>query len=127
MLSYYCWHCYGLNAAATGRCPSCGQSIEPPQAADLVDRLLWACRHPNPDVAVMAARRLGGLCDGQAAAGLRALLDVPPDPYVAAEALRSLLKCGQIDALGDLLRRWAANGPILLRAEARDALASRSG
>lgn len=127
MLTYYCWNCYGLNPRPSGPCVRCGHEVEPPPEADLLNRLLWATRHPNPDVAVMAVRRLGIQGDAATAEALRELLEDPPDPYIAAEALRSLVQLLGADELGELLRRLADNGPVPVRAQARRALARPSG
>jgi len=75
----------------------------------------------------MAVRRLGTRGDATTAEALRALLEDPPDPYVAAEALRSLVDLLGVDELGGLLRPLADSGPVLVRAQARRALARRSG
>jgi HEAT repeat protein len=124
--TYYCWHCYGHNRRASGRCAYRGQEIAAPAETALSETLIWAARHPDPDVAIMAVRRLGVLGDPAAAGPVRDLIDDPPDPYVAAQALRSLVALSTIAALEPLLERLASDGPVLVRAAAREALARRT-
>lgn len=128
-MAYYCWHCYGRNDVDNGLCEHCGGEIGPPPHVSAVQRLIWATRHPDPDVAILATRRIGTEGDVRAVPALRALIDEPPDPYVAAEALRSLVALSGIDAQRQLLQQLADDGPILLRTAARkflDAGAARA-
>ena len=83
---------------------------------------MWGLRHRDPDVAVMAARRLGGCSDPQALDALRGVLDQPPDPYVTAAALRSLVRIGGADVWRGELERFAHRGPALLRRTALNLL-----
>lgn len=123
-MAYYCWFCYGRNARASGPCAHCGHEIAPPPSATETERLIWATRHPDPDVAIISTRRLGQEGDRAAIPTLRELIDTPPDPYVAAEALRALLALSSVRAELVLLTRLAADGPVMLRHEARLALAA---
>lgn len=120
---YYCWFCYGHNDHARGPCAHCGDEISPPPDADRTARLIWALDHPDSDVAMLSTRRLAGLGDRSAIPALRNCVVRAPDPYLAAEALRSLLVLSTPAAEKELLDRLARDGPVLLRDQARDALA----
>ena len=100
---YRCWHCYGSNSQPTGRCPHCGEEIAAPPDVSYDERLAWTLRHPDPDRAMMAARVLGVRRAYSAAPQLLGVRD-PPDPYVGAEALRSLIAIQGAEALHALLR-----------------------
>ena len=71
----------------------------------------------------MAARRLGRCSGPDAVRALRGVLDGPPDPYVAAAALRSLVEIEGAEAWRNELERLARGGPVLLRGTALDLLA----
>ncbi|WP_188897573.1 HEAT repeat domain-containing protein [Microlunatus endophyticus] len=120
--TYYCWSCYGRNDHASGPCDHCGDEIEPPADADLTTRLVWGIRHPNPDVALMSVRRLPMVGDSSAIPALRAAVIDPPDPYVAAAALKSLLSLSSVAEEEELLRSSVSTGPPLVASIAREAL-----
>lgn len=96
-------------------CVHCGGEISAPPSATETERLLWATRHPDPDVGIMAAKRLGTQGDPAAIPALRGLVEDALDPYVAAEALRSLLILSSDTAEKALLQRLQSSGPVLLR------------
>lgn len=119
VLVYWCFHCYGVNPRPDGRC---GQSVAPPSGTTEVDRLAWALRHPDGDRALLAARSLGRRHDRSAVAALRAAVDDPSDPFVAAEALRSLVALEGSETLRGWLHHLAATAPFLVREVATEAL-----
>ena len=121
-MTYYCWTCYGRNDKDGGVCEHCGHEISPPVTASTAQRLEWAIRHPDPDVAILATRRLSVEGDETSLPFIRAVIANPPDPYVAAEALRSLLALSDIDTERGLVERLAETGPLLLRHIASAAL-----
>jgi hypothetical protein len=121
-LIYYCWCCYGRNERGTGPCARCAGEIAAPPNTTLTRRLLWATRHPDPDVAIMATRRLAAVRATDAIPSLRSLITDPPDPYVAAEALRTLIELSGTEAEHAFLVRLAESGPALLRSLARSFL-----
>ncbi|MFC4242907.1 HEAT repeat domain-containing protein [Gryllotalpicola reticulitermitis] len=123
-MAFYCWACYGRNDHTTGACVHCGHEISPPAEATETQRLIWALRHPDPDVAIISARRLGAEGNAEAVSALREAIDRPPDPYVAGEALHSLLALSTVDNEKQLLERLAAGGPFMLRRQAERALAA---
>lgn len=120
---YYCWFCYRHNDRACGPCARCGKEISPPPDADQTARLIWALHHPDSDVAMLSTRRLGQLGDRSAIPALRKCVVRTPDPYLAAEALRSLLVLSTPAAEKELLDRLARDGAVMLRNQARGALA----
>jgi hypothetical protein len=120
--SIYCWGCYGLNEAARGRCRWCGQPIEEPPGTSFVDRLVWALHHPLHDRRILAAKALGERREAGARGALRTVIDEGDDPYLAAEALRSLLLIDGAAAHRDLVERLSGQGSVPVRAVARRAL-----
>lgn len=120
--TYYCWTCYGRNSRSSGPCEHCGHEIRPPADATLTGRLVWGIRHPDPDVALMSTRRLAAIGDPSTIPALRASVADPPDPFVAAEALRSLLMLSSVHDEQELLRSLAEDGPTQLKRVAREAL-----
>ncbi len=121
-MTTYCWHCYCRNDQPAGVCRQCGMEISAPADATLIDRLLWGSRHPDPDVAMIAVHRLAGVGDSTVAPALRRLVENPPDPYVGAEALRSLLAVSDVKTEVGLLEHLAEHGSLLTRLVAVDAL-----
>lgn len=107
--TYYCWRCYGRNLRSSGPCASCGQPIQPPTAASYEDRLIWALGHPLPGTQMIAAQVLGDLREAAAERPLRALVDAA-DPFLAAQALQSLVSIVGVDGLRDLLQGLAEFG-----------------
>lgn len=121
-MTTYCWQCYARNDRASGACRRCGGEIADPPGASVTERLLWGAAHPDPDVAMIAVRRLAALGDAGAVPSLRRLVLDPPDPYVGAEALRSLLTLSSAGTERDLLVQLARHGPVLTRRIAVEAL-----
>jgi HEAT repeat protein len=119
---YRCWHCYGTNSDPAGGCAHCGEKIAAPPDASYDERLAWALRHPDPDRAMMAARVLGERRAESAAPHLLGVVRDPPDPYVGAEALRSLIAIQGAEALHPLLEELARKESFLLAGVARQAL-----
>lgn len=121
-LTYYCWHCYGENVRADGACVRCGRQIEPPSETTYDDRLLWALHHPIAENRMTAIQLLGSRRERRARAALRALALDTTEPYVAAEALKSLIAIDGAAAMRGLLETLASSSPPLVRRVARQAL-----
>lgn len=119
---HWCFHCYGLNPRPEGRCVRCGNEVAPPPGTTEIDRLAWALRHPDGDRAVLAARALRHHHDPSAAAALRAAVTDPSDPFVAAEALRSLVAIEGVEPLRGWLEQLASAAPFLVRYVATEVL-----
>ena len=123
---YYCWHCYGRNSMPSGPCELCGAEIAASQEASSESLLIWGIRHPDPDVAIISTRRLAEHCGPAVVAALRDAIAAPPDPYVAADALQSLLAVSSVEVERSLLQQLAQEGSVMLRSAAVSALESAS-
>lgn len=121
-MNYYCWHCYRVNRRPQGACVACGGEVAPPAEASYVERLLWELGHPLPDRQLVAAHVLGRLGDPRSREPLRRLASGAADPYLAAEALDSLLALDGVAMHWPLLVRLQQIGPVPVRALARRAL-----
>ena len=123
--TYYCWHCYCPNSSPAGSCVECGRDIEQPPGTTWTDQLLWALGHPIPENQMMAAQILGERREIAAADPLRALVE-SCDPYLAAQALRSLVSIvGAAAIADDLLQPLADSGAPAVRRVALRALSAR--
>ncbi len=120
---YWCFHCYAINPRPTGPCERCGRSVQAPEGLSYEDRLVWVLRHPDGDRAINAARILGQRRAGAAAPALRAVVADGRDPYLAAEALRSLIAIEGRDQIRELLQELAASDSFMVATVAKRALA----
>ncbi|MGO9882092.1 MAG: HEAT repeat domain-containing protein [Solirubrobacteraceae bacterium] len=117
--THYCWRCYATNNEPAGRCRSCGGPIAQPATATWTDQLIWALGHPLPGRQMIAAQILGRRREIRAAEPLRELVD-KADPYLAAQALQSLVLIVGVPAIRDLLDRLARTGsPAVCRVAQR--------
>ena len=120
--TYYCWRCYGANRVPVGACASCGRPIEKPPETSYVEQLIWALGHPLPGTQMIAAQVLGERGEPAAAGPLRALVQDAADPFLAAQALRSLVSIAGVDGTRDLLEPLAKSGAPAVQAVAMRAL-----
>lgn len=125
-LRFYCYACYGLVPRTEGRCPNCGELVDPPPGTEYAD-LLWALRHPVVDVAMTAVGILGARHESRAVAPLRALARDSDDPYLAAEAVRSLVAIEGLEPEREFLLEIAESGRLVPAAAAARALGRRTG
>lgn len=121
--TFFCWSCRARVDVDSGSCRHCGGRIEPPPAADYVDRLIWALGHPLVERRLVAARLLGERCEARATAPLRDLAEHSDDPYLAAVAVESVVAIVGVDASRALLRRIASTGAAPVRGIVADLLA----
>jgi hypothetical protein len=119
--THYCWRCYATNPEPVGPCRSCGGPIEQPASATWTDQLIWALGHPLPGRQMIAAQVLGQRREIRAAAPLRVLVG-NADPYLAAQALQSLVLILGADAIGDMLNELARTGAPAVSRVAQRAL-----
>jgi HEAT repeat protein len=126
-LTYYCWHCYGESVLSRGPCERCGRPIEAPEATTYLERLLWALDHPLGEIRLFAVQALGARRDRSAAGRLRELATETRDPYVAAEAVRSLVLIEGEENVRDVLERVIETGTAPARRAAREALSGSPG
>jgi hypothetical protein len=123
--TYYCWHCYAANSQPTGACVECGHNVEQPAEATWTDQLIWALGHPIPETRMIAAQVLGQRREAAAERPLRALVR-DSDPFLAAQALHSLVAIVGVAALRDeLLEPLARTGAPAVRQVALLALDGR--
>jgi HEAT repeat protein len=106
----YCWHCYAENDRSSGPCEQFGRPVESPCETTYVEQLVWALRHPLPGRQMMAAQILGDRRERAAVEPLRELVDTG-DPYLAAQALRSLVAIVGPEPERPLLEQLARSGP----------------
>jgi HEAT repeat protein len=104
-LTHFCFECYAENEQPEGACVRCGGSIAAPPDTRYAELLIWALRHPIAPVATHAAALLGAVGDRRAVEPLRAIVEDPPDPYLAAAALESLVSLQGVEELRPLLER----------------------
>jgi HEAT repeat protein len=121
-LTYFCFECYAENERPEGACVRCGGAIEPPPDTSYADLLIWALHHPLAPVATHAAAVLGDVGDRRAIGPLHVLIDDPPDPYIAAAALASLVALQGVDELRPLLERLAREAAPPVRRVAKNSL-----
>lgn len=120
---YWCFHCYGLNAAESGPCVHCGRPIEAPASISYDERLIWTLGHPDGVRALIAARTLGEHRVRGAGPALRSVIATGADPFLAAEALRSLIKIDGAEAIRGLLEELSGSEPFMVAEVAKRALA----
>jgi hypothetical protein len=121
-LTYYCWHCHGENDAGHGSCQHCGRRIEAPEGTAYFDQLLWALDHPLAEIQLFAAQTLGARRARAAIERLRRLALEASDPYVAAEAVRSLVSIEGVESVGDVLEQVMQTGTAPARRAAEESL-----
>ncbi|HVW47502.1 MAG TPA: HEAT repeat domain-containing protein [Solirubrobacterales bacterium] len=119
---HWCYHCYGVNPAPSGPCVHCGQEIAQPNDLSYDQQLIWALGHPDGDRAIMAARTLGIHRAREAVPRLHEVALDGADPFLAAEALRSLVAIEGVDPLRLLLTEFAEHGSLLPAGVATEAL-----
>ena len=96
---HWCFHCYGLNPHPSGPCVRCGRTVARPPGLSYDQQLMWTLGHPDGDRAVIAARILGSLRSRDASPALRQAVTAHRDPYLAVEALRSLIAIDGVERL----------------------------
>jgi uncharacterized paraquat-inducible protein A len=118
---HYCWHCYAENERPSGACSRCGHSIDRPADTSYTEQLIWALGHPLPGTQMIAAQVLGARRDLVAEQPLRQLV-VSSDPFLAAQALDSLVAIVGVAGARDLLEPLAESGPPAVQSVAIRAL-----
>jgi hypothetical protein len=98
--------------------------VQFPEGLTYEDRLVWALHHPDGDRAMVAAQILGQRRAAVAAPALRAVATDGGDPYLAAEALRSLIAIEGSDQIRELLDEPAACDSFMVAGVAARALAT---
>lgn len=119
-LTRLCPACYEPNRASEKHCRRCGARLESEETFD--ERLIWALRHPDTSVAVLAAELLAARKARQAIPALLELTE-SPDPYRAAAATAALGAFRGDPTVAAALGRLAEAPSFLVRGAARAALA----
>jgi hypothetical protein len=104
----WCFHCYAVNRDPSGPCVHCGAPIESPAGLSYDQQLIWTLDHPDGDRALTAARILGSLRSRDASPALREAVIAGRDPFLAAEALRSLIAIDGVERWRPWLEQLAA-------------------
>lgn len=116
MITWFCPECFAEVDPSVERCPACGAST-PVDERTYEQKLIRALDHRLPDRRRLAARILGMVGSRAALPKLVDAATDPSDPYVAAEAARSL---ALIEPHHPLVRRLREHGPVLTRAAVRE-------
>jgi hypothetical protein len=119
--TYYWWHCYATNRTPSGACEDCGREIHKPDGTSYTHELIWALGHPLSGTQMIAAQILGDRRDPVAEEPLRRLVH-HRDPFLAAQALQSLIALRGIAQVRELLISLAATGPLAVSGVATRAL-----
>jgi broad specificity phosphatase PhoE len=93
-----------------------------PAGLSKADRLVWTLGHPDGDRAILAARALGRLGAHRAVPALRLVVETSADPYLAREALRSVLAIEGADTMHAWLVDLAGHAGFMVRQIAEEAL-----
>ncbi len=127
MVRFYCPRCWRDFGEDLRQCPFCGLDIHALlRSKDMVERLIIALDHPEPSTPVRAAWLLGRLGDPRAVGPLIDLIGRTSDIYIARAAVAAL---GEFDTpeAKEALRALLDHAADVLREDAREAMASRSG
>lgn len=116
MITWFCPECLAEVDPKAERCPSCGASTDADDRT-YEQKLVRALDHHLSDRRLLAARILGSIRSRAAIPRLAEAATDPTDPYVAAEAARSL---ALIDSRHPVVRRLRETGPVLARAAVRE-------
>jgi hypothetical protein len=87
---------------------------------------MWTLGHPDGGRAVTAARILGSLGCREASPALRDAVTADRDPFLAAEALRSLLAIDGVGRWRAWLEELATHALLMVRDVAQRALGPQS-
>jgi len=88
---FWCYHCYAPSDHPSGPCAARGKPVERPPGTSRMDILIWELGHPDPELAILAARALGRVKTHQSATALRMVVESGADISLRAEALLSLI------------------------------------
>jgi HEAT repeat protein len=112
VITWFCPECFAEVDAGAERCPACG-SLTDADDRTYEEKLMRALHHHLSDRRLLAARILGAIRSRGAVPELAEAAADRTDPYVAAEAARSL---ALIQPDHPLVRRLREDGPMLTRA-----------
>jgi HEAT repeat protein len=120
-VTWFCLSCFAEVEDAQRQCPNCGVDLTALDSESLDERLVRALGHRLAGRRIVVAQVLG---NRRAASAVPALAEVAirdDDPFVAAEAVRALVRIGTDNALA-AARTVATWGSVVPRRAARAAL-----
>jgi hypothetical protein len=121
-MRYFCPCCWADFAEDLATCPRCGVDIHAFwDSKNMVERLILALDHPEPETPIRAAWVLGERREAGAAQALAGLVRRTGDVYVAIAAVEALGKIGTPEALG-FLRTLSVYPARMVREVAREIL-----
>ena len=121
-MRYFCPCCWADFAEDLATCPRCGVDIHAFwDAKNMVERLILALDHPEPETPIRAAWVLGERREGGAAQALAGLVRRTRDVYVAVAAVEALGEIGTPEAMG-FLRTLSVYPARMVREVAREIL-----
>jgi hypothetical protein len=116
VITWFCPDCFAEVDPDVDLCPACGASTHV-DGRTYEQKLIRALDHRLPDRRRLAARVLGMIRSRAAVSKLVHAATDPSDPYVAAEAARSL---ALIQPDHPLVRQLREDGSVLMRAALRE-------
>lgn len=122
MVIWYCIECWSEIKKDASLCPKCGARQDILEQESLVNKLIRALRHPEPQTSVRAAFLLGKLKANAAVPALIQLSCSTSDPYLAAESIRALGEIGGQEAYKAIRELLEGNISVIVRDAAREAL-----
>jgi len=121
-MRYFCPRCWADFAEDLATCSRCGADIHAFwDSKDMVEKLILALDHPEPETPIRAAWILGQRREVGAAQALAALVRRTRDIHVAIAAVEALGKIGTPEALG-FLRTLSVYPARMVREAAQETL-----
>ena len=121
-MRYFCPRCWADFAEDLATCSRCGADIHAFwNSKDMVEKLILALNHAEPETPIRAAWILGQRREVGAAQALAALVRRTRDVYVAIAAVEALVKIGTPEALG-FLRTFSVYPARMVREAAQEIL-----
>ncbi len=89
---FYCSNCWNEINIDVEICPHCSASQSILQQESFEKKLIRSLKHPEPKTVIRAVKILGELKSKEALPYLFGILKVQNDPFIIAEAVKSILK-----------------------------------
>lgn len=96
-MTYYCSNCWNEIEKETEVCPHCGKAQYLLQQEPFENKLIRSLKHPEPKTVIRAINILGELNSEEALPFLYEVLKTQNDPFIIAEAVKSILKIDNAD------------------------------
>jgi HEAT repeat protein len=121
-MTWYCIECWSEIDKDASSCPKCGARQDILKQESLVNKLVRALRHPEPETPVRAAFILGKLKAISAVPALARLSRSASDPYIAAACVRALGEIGGREAYEAVRKLLEGEVSVIVRDAAREVL-----